>query len=84
MKQFKLSVFCFIVLLLIISVGFTDPPSKPLHIYGIHSWGFGAGGMLHGKTGWTVEVVNTDTWPYDPTLSDIQNMNRRISRKQRL
>jgi len=49
-------------------------PPHATHIYGIHSWGFGAGGLLRGKSGWTVEVVNTDTFPYDPTPSDIQNM----------
>ena len=50
------------------------PPPKATHIYGIHSWGFGAGGLLHGKTGWTIEVINTELFAHDPTPSDIQNM----------
>jgi hypothetical protein len=48
--------------------------SDPIHIYGIHSWGFGANGLLNGKTGWTVEVVNTDEWPYDLTVEQAQNI----------
>jgi hypothetical protein len=50
------------------------PPAHPQHIYGIHSWGAGSGGLLQGKSGWTVEVVNTDDWPYDPEPADIQQM----------
>ncbi|MFH0793480.1 MAG: hypothetical protein V2A74_05545 [bacterium] len=44
------------------------------HIYGIHSWGNGANGLLNGKTGWTVEVVNTDYWPYDLTVTQAQQL----------
>jgi len=38
------------------------------YIYGIHSWGDGASGLLNGKSGWSVEVVNTDYFPWDFTL----------------
>lgn len=48
--------------------------SDASHIYGIHSWGDGAGGLLQGKTGWTVEVVNTDAWPYDLTPEQAQRI----------
>ncbi len=48
--------------------------SDTIHIYGIHSWGDGAGGLLQGKTGWTVEVVNTDAWPYDLTPEQAQRI----------
>lgn len=52
----------------------TAAGSDATHIYGIHSWGNGAGGLLNGKSGWTVEVLNTDTWPYDLTVAQAQQI----------
>ncbi len=47
---------------------------EPIHIYGIHSWGFGASGIMNGKRGWSVEVINTDYFAWDPTPADIENV----------
>lgn len=51
-----------------------DPGRVAYHIYGIHSWGDGAGGLRNGKSAWTVEVVNTDHWPYDLTVEQAQRI----------
>lgn len=47
---------------------------EPIYIYGIHTWGWGASGIMNGKRGWAVEVINTDYFPWDPTPNDIQNV----------
>ena len=44
------------------------------HIYGIHSWAVGASNLLNGRTGWCVEVVNTDPWPHDPSPEQIASI----------
>lgn len=46
------------------------PAQDASHIYGIHSWGWGAGGLLQGKSGWSVEVVHTEPYPFDLTHAD--------------
>lgn len=50
------------------------PAREAKHIYGIHCWGHGAGGLLQGKSGWSVEVVNTDPWPYDITTEQARSI----------
>lgn len=52
----------------------TIQSEEPTYIYGIHSWGWGAGGLLNGKSGWSVEVINTDPFPWDITPTDAQNI----------
>jgi len=44
------------------------------YIYGIHSWSDGASGLMNGKGGWTVEVVNTDFFFWDLTLDQAQRL----------
>jgi hypothetical protein len=68
MLQRVILVICFFILLNL------SPAEEPIYIYGIHSWGFGANGLMNGKRGWSVEVINTDSFPWDPTPSDIQNV----------
>jgi hypothetical protein len=48
--------------------------NEAVHIYGIHSWGDGANGIMNGKTGWTVEVVNTDPFGADLTPDQAQRI----------
>ena len=47
---------------------------EAVHIYGIHSWNDGASGIMNGKSGWTVEVVNTDYFAYDLTVEQAQRI----------
>ena len=68
--SFYITIFLSILLILFSSSLISDP----VHIYGIHSWGWGANGIFNGKDGWTVEVINTDYWPYDLTTTDAQNI----------
>ena len=65
--------FVFLTITLLLSFSRVSA-EEPVHIYGIHSWGFGANGLMHGKRGWSVEVINTDPFAWDPTPSDIQNV----------
>ena len=66
--------FILVMLIMLILIPLCSMAEEPLYIYGIHSWGFGANGLMNGKRGWSVEVINTDTFPWDPTPSDIQNV----------
>ena len=50
------------------------PGEDSRYIYGIHSWGDGASGLMNGKGGWTVEVVNTDYFPWDLTPDQAQRL----------
>ncbi len=63
-----------VAVLLFVCIVAVAAAEEPIHIYGIHSWGFGANGIMSGKRGWSVEVINTDPFAYDPTPSDIQNV----------
>ncbi len=62
---------CFSFMILVSSL--TAVP-EAVHIYGIHSWNDGASGIMNGKTGWTVEVVNTDYFAYDLTVEQAQRI----------
>ncbi len=66
----------FALLALVVALAPPATPAAPFayHIYGIHSWNSGAGGLLNGRSGWSVEVVNTDTWPYDLTTAQAQQI----------
>ncbi len=48
--------------------------SDSYYVYGIHSWGDGASGIMNGKGGWTVEVVNTDYFAWDFTTEQAQRL----------
>lgn len=65
---------CLAILFLIFASSVAAAPVDAPHIYGIHSWGFGAGGLLQGKTGWDVEVVHTDYYPFDLTHANAQQI----------
>jgi hypothetical protein len=49
-------------------------PADTYYIYGIHSWGDGASGIMNGKGGWSVEVVNTDYFAWDFTTEQAQRL----------
>lgn len=49
------------------------PPDAP-HIYGIHTWGAGANGLLSGKTGWSVELTHTVPVFFDLTHAQGQSI----------
>jgi len=46
-----------------------------IYIYGIHSWSDGASGIMNGRGGWSVEVVNTDYFAWDFTTAQAQRLN---------
>jgi len=63
------SIETFIILLILSAFSVTGGTAEDsLFIYGIHSWGDGASGLMNGRGGWSVEVVNTDYFPWDFTL----------------
>lgn len=63
------------MLLLLFILPYTKSLSEDsMYIYGIHSWGDGASGLMNGKGGWSVEVVNTDYFPWDFTLEQAQRL----------
>jgi len=45
-----------------------------IYIYGIHSWSDGASGLMNGRGGWSVEVVNTDYFQWDFTTEQAQRL----------
>lgn len=45
-----------------------------MFIYGIHSWGDGSSGLMNGRGGWSVEVVNTDYFAWDFTPEQAQRL----------
>jgi hypothetical protein len=44
------------------------------HIYGIHTWGAGANGLLNGKSGWSVELIHTIPVFFDLTHAQAQQI----------
>lgn len=49
-----------VCLALAAALGLPGAPAQDApHIYGIHTWGAGAGGLLNGKSGWSVELIHT-------------------------
>lgn len=71
MRSYQTLIISIVVL---VSLAGFSRGEEPYYIYGIHSWGFGANGIMNGKRGWSVEVINTDPFPWDPTPADIQNV----------
>jgi hypothetical protein len=70
----KHNISCYALIFLFILPCMKSRPDDSMYIYGIHSWGDGASGLMNGKGGWSVEVVNTDYFPWDFTLEQAQRL----------